>query len=253
MSYEKIGWKDYPSTSTPINAKNMNHMDEGIFENANQISEIKKSMENIAEIVYPIGAIYMSVNNINPANLFGGEWERWGKGKVVIGVDTEDSDFDEPELEGGNKEINLTRENIPVHTHEVIPARDALYTDDAKETVNIKKSERTITHTASHSHITQYKEPNYKAVRVGNYTDYNKSIIVAQEVTSKFASFTTSNVDGFDVAIPEHTHEASTEGHNHSIKVSEISGALETKEEGKGEPFNSLPPYTTCYMWKRIR
>lgn len=253
MAYEKIGWKDYPSTSTPINAKNMNHMDEGIFENDKQISEIKKSMDEIAEIVYPVGSIYMSVNGINPANLFGGEWERWGKGKTVIGVDTEDSNFDEPETEGGKKEISLSKENIPEHTHKVISAKDALYTDFAKETVNIQESERTITHTASHGHLVQYKEPSYTAVRVGNYTDYNNSIAVAQAITSRYVSDTTSNVNGFDVAIPEHTHEATTEGHKHSIKASEIASVLNTEAEGESKPYSNLPPYITCYMWKRTK
>jgi len=31
MSYQKINWEDVPSTNTPINAENLNHMDDGIF------------------------------------------------------------------------------------------------------------------------------------------------------------------------------------------------------------------------------
>ena len=33
MAYKKVGWKDYPSTDTPINATNLDHMDAGILEN----------------------------------------------------------------------------------------------------------------------------------------------------------------------------------------------------------------------------
>lgn len=35
MSYTKINWQDLPSTTTPINATNLNHMDDGIEEAVN--------------------------------------------------------------------------------------------------------------------------------------------------------------------------------------------------------------------------
>ena len=58
--------------------------------------------------VYPVGSIYMSVNQVNPATLFGGTWEAWGSGKVPIGVDTSDSDFNEVEKSGGSKSQSYT-------------------------------------------------------------------------------------------------------------------------------------------------
>lgn len=30
MAYEKVGWKDYPDKTTPINAQNLNHMDDAL-------------------------------------------------------------------------------------------------------------------------------------------------------------------------------------------------------------------------------
>lgn len=37
MSYQKINWVNYPSTSTPINADNLNKMDDGISQSMNNL------------------------------------------------------------------------------------------------------------------------------------------------------------------------------------------------------------------------
>ena len=54
MAYEKIGWKDYPDKTTPINAQNLNHMDDQIAANAEkndtQDQAIKKNEEDISEL-----------------------------------------------------------------------------------------------------------------------------------------------------------------------------------------------------------
>lgn len=56
-----------------------------------------------ADIVYPIGSIYMNINPTNPKLLFGGEWVRFGKGRVPVGVDEDDTDFNESGKIGGSK------------------------------------------------------------------------------------------------------------------------------------------------------
>ena len=53
---------------------------------------------------FPVGSIYMSVNNINPSTYFGGTWVRWGNGRVVVGVDTSQTEFNSVEKQGGNME-----------------------------------------------------------------------------------------------------------------------------------------------------
>ena len=45
MSYQKIGWKNYPSTETPISATNLEHMDAGILENDQAIGDMEKIKE----------------------------------------------------------------------------------------------------------------------------------------------------------------------------------------------------------------
>lgn len=77
------------------------------------ISGVKdnKSLEKLLDFIYPIGAIYMSVNNTDPSNLFGGTWEKLenkfllGSGDEAIGVT------------GGEKTHILSGAEIPSHTH----------------------------------------------------------------------------------------------------------------------------------------
>lgn len=68
---------------------------------------------------YPIGSIYLSVNNTNPSSLFGGVWEAWGTGKCLVGVDATQVEFNAVEKTGGEKEHTLTVEEMPTHTHEI--------------------------------------------------------------------------------------------------------------------------------------
>ena len=57
----------------------------------------------ILNATYPIGSIYMSVNDVNPATIFGGTWERWGAGRVPVGVNATQSEFSSSEMTGGSR------------------------------------------------------------------------------------------------------------------------------------------------------
>ena len=67
--------------------------------------------------VYPVGSIYTSVAGTNPSTFFGGQWNPFGQGKVMIGVDSTDTDFDTVENTGGAKTHTLITDEIPSHTH----------------------------------------------------------------------------------------------------------------------------------------
>ena len=75
------------------------------------------SSASIIDLVYPIGSIYMSVNSTNPASLIGGTWVAWGSGRVPVGVNTSDSNFNSVEKTGGAKTHTLTTTEMPSHTH----------------------------------------------------------------------------------------------------------------------------------------
>lgn len=59
----------------------------------------------------------MSVSSTNPSSLFGGTWVEWGSGKVPVGIDASDSDFNVVEKTGGEKTHTLTISEMPKHRH----------------------------------------------------------------------------------------------------------------------------------------
>lgn len=66
---------------------------------------------------YPIGSIYQSTEPTNPAIFMGGVWERFGNGRVLVGVDETDTDFNAASKQGGEKTHTLTIDEMPSHRH----------------------------------------------------------------------------------------------------------------------------------------
>ena len=69
--------------------------------------------------VYPVGSIYINATNSNnPSSLLGfGTWVAFGAGRVPIGIDSSDTDFDTAEETGGSKTHTLTESEMPAHRH----------------------------------------------------------------------------------------------------------------------------------------
>lgn len=60
------------------------------------------------DLFYPVGSIYLSVNSTNPSSIFGGTWVAFGAGRVLVGVDANDEDFESAMLDGGEKTVALS-------------------------------------------------------------------------------------------------------------------------------------------------
>lgn len=79
---------------------------------------LQSEIDSIIDKIYPIGSIYMSISPTNPEETIGGAWVPWGQGKVPVGVDTSDSDFNSVEKTGGEKRHTLTVDEMPSHGHQ---------------------------------------------------------------------------------------------------------------------------------------
>lgn len=64
--------------------------------------------------VYPIGSIYLSVNSVNPGELFGGTWERIQDVFLLASGNTYDAGST-----GGEREHKLTVNEMPSHRHNI--------------------------------------------------------------------------------------------------------------------------------------
>ena len=75
---------------------------------------VKFSGKTLFDIVYPVGAIYMSVSSTSPAILFGGTWEQI-QNRFLLAAG---SSYTAGKT-GGASTVTLTSSQIPSHTHSV--------------------------------------------------------------------------------------------------------------------------------------
>lgn len=68
---------------------------------------------------YPVGSIYINAtDNTNPSTLLGfGSWVDFGAGRVPVGFNASDSDFNAAQKTGGAKTHTLTSAEGPNHSH----------------------------------------------------------------------------------------------------------------------------------------
>ena len=70
--------------------------------------------------IYPVGSIYINAAvATNPATLLGfGTWVAFGAGRVMVGIDASQTEFDTLGEESGSKTHQLTEAELPSHQHD---------------------------------------------------------------------------------------------------------------------------------------
>ena len=102
MAYIKQIWQDGETLAT---AERMNHIEDGIADLYNAI--------------FPVGQIVIKGDNEDYSNWLGFTWERTAVGKVLVGIDSTDTDFNQIGKTAGAKEVTLTIAQIPSHAHSI--------------------------------------------------------------------------------------------------------------------------------------
>ena len=81
---------------------------------------MKLPKENFIDLIYPIGSLYWSKNSTDPAELFGGTWERVKDTFILAAGDTYSAGST-----GGEATHTLTTNEMPSHSHS-LPNNGAL-------------------------------------------------------------------------------------------------------------------------------
>lgn len=249
MAYTKTTWTN---GTTKLNAANMNNIETGISELKDKTDGMKSEL---LAAVYPVGAIYMSVDSTNPGTLFGGTWTSWGAGKVPVGINTSDTDFDTVEKTGGNKTVTLTAAQcgVPAHSHGLNDHTHGL-NNHVHGLNNHVHGLNSHTHTLNHSHWVRACGYGGSVVRHGvrygtDYRafacDYNKTEDLTYGVSSDAATGNTGAASG-------NTGGCSTNTAGCSTSTAAASGnTANNSAANASSAHTNMQPYIVCYMWKR--
>ena len=96
-----------------------------------ELYDIADFKQEVKDMLYPLGSIYISVSGTNPSQLFGGTWVSFGMGRTLLGVGTvEANDNDHNgnvsdgekvisrvEAKGGEYAHTLSINEMPNHSH----------------------------------------------------------------------------------------------------------------------------------------
>lgn len=77
----------------------------------NKVAELTATVNEYWKTVYPIGSIYISINNTSPATLFGGTWNQ------ITDTFLLSSGSRSAGATGGAENVTLTLDQTPAHTH----------------------------------------------------------------------------------------------------------------------------------------
>ena len=199
---------------------NMQLIDDAIGDIADKVSG------DLISKIYPVGSIYMSVNDVDPAVLFGGKWERLPAGRCLIGagsytpISTVAGDSGTTYAlggAGGQRSTKLTENNMPTHRHAA-----------------------TVGQAGDHSHAV------YICSRLGSSQPLTvikrgapASSVYHTGDTQYCVGQSTSAGSGSYYYLP---HTSDENSHKHTVTIG---------TSGSGSAFMSISPYLVVNMWKR--
>lgn len=171
---------------------------------------------HILDRVYPIGSIYMSVNNVSPETFLGGTWDQI-ENRFLLAA----SDNYVANSTGGEANHTLSINELPGHSH-TVPQHGHGYTNP---TVTL---------------------PNHQHGNTnGNYLVYNANL---NQNRTAFAAGKYYRASVANTGNPTSLPNCTVSGGGVQDKA-----AFSTQNTGNGIPHNNMPPYLAVYMWQRTK
>lgn len=86
---------------------------------AGDMNQIKQVINSLANLFFPKKKIVIFNDNDDHSNYLGFTWERIASGKMLVGIDSTDTDFNTIGKTGGEKTHTLTIDEMPSHNHNI--------------------------------------------------------------------------------------------------------------------------------------
>src|SRR3990167_11384900 len=186
------------------------------------------AIADVLAAVYPVGALYVSTVSTSPATLFGfGTWAAFAAGRVLVGLDATDPDFDVAEETGGAKTVAAVGTNsVPIFTGSALGTHAHAYTDIVQHTHAVNITDGGHNHTQnSHNHTQDAHSHTQASTTTSTGSTSNR---LGTNDTSSTA-VNTGNATATNQPEAAHTHSLG----------------------GSGTALNVVNPYFVVYIWKR--
>jgi hypothetical protein len=188
---------------------------------------------------FPVGSVFIGVVPTNPATLLGyGTWSAIAAGRVLVGLDSGDTDFDTVEETGGAKTVAAAG-TVAAPTMSGSTAAEASHTHTYTDVVN-------------HTHTVNVNDPGHvHAISTGTTdgavgrVDSSSSAEAATFDTNSATTGITATTDNPAGGVATGTTAAGS-SHSHGAGTLAASAPAFT-----GSATSVVQPYFVVYMWKR--
>lgn len=209
---------------------------------------------------FPIGSVFIAVVSTNPATLLGyGTWSAFGAGRVMVGRDAGDTDFDTAEETGGAKTVAASGSvSAPTISGSTASGTTGITVGDHASHTH------TYSEVLNHTHAVTITDPGHTHTQTTSATDgasgradassggtvYNNVANINSATTGITATtdnpaggVATGTTAGPSVTL---THSVTDGGHTHGAGTLAASAPTFT-----GSATSVVQPYIVCYFWKR--
>lgn len=102
-----------PTTEEIINFEVQDYTEDEIEQEGTEVNSITLNQAFLD--THPVGSLYLSLDETDPADLFGGTWKLIGKDLCLIGAGNKYTAGNTV----GNETVTLLTKNLPAHTHKI--------------------------------------------------------------------------------------------------------------------------------------